>query len=105
MNLEYARSFKFGVVIFCSVLSSSICLAEEKKSKSSSVMELESYIVGDKEQPAISYFVPWKGSKTPDNLEWNVEEKNDKTLEPIDREVMLRSLEIYDQLNLESMPN
>ncbi len=84
---------------------STVCFAKEGKSKDSSVMELESYIVGDKEQPAVSYFVPWKGSQTPDNLQWNVQEKNDKTLEPIDREVMLRSLEIYKEMDLEGAPD
>ena len=70
--------------------------------KKETVLELESYIVGDKEQPAVSYFVPWQGTSAPDKLHWNIEDKNDKTLEVVDRDIMLRSIDIYNQLNLES---
>lgn len=66
------------------------------------VIELESYIVGDKEQPAVSYFVPWQGTSTPDKLHWNIEDKNDKTLNLVDRDVMIRSIEIYDEMDLEA---
>jgi len=69
------------------------------------LIELESYIVGDKEQPAVSYFVPWQGSSSPDKLHWNIEDKNDKTLDLVDREVMLRSMDIYEQLDLEAPVN
>lgn len=65
------------------------------------VLELESYIVGDKEQPAVSYFVPWQGTGAPDKLYWNIEDKNDKTLEVVDRDVMLRSIDIYNEMKLE----
>ena len=65
------------------------------------IIELESYIVGDKEQPAVSYFVPWKGTSAPDNLHWNIEDKNDKTLNLVDRDVRLRSIDIYNEMNLE----
>lgn len=65
-------------------------------------IKLESVFVGDKEQPAISYFIPWQGVGAPDNLQWNVEEKHDKALQAIDREIMLRSIQLYDQLQLET---
>lgn len=64
-------------------------------------MRLESTFVGDKEQPGVSYFIPWKGTSTPDKLHWNIENKNDKTLELIDRDVILRSTNIYNEMNLE----
>ncbi len=65
---------------------------------------LESTLVGDKEQPTVSYFIPWKGTGTPDNLHWNLEQKNDKTLDLIDRDIMVRSMSIYNELNMENIP-
>lgn len=85
----------FGAVLF--VISPLAIAADEAET----FVELESYIVGDKEQPAVSYFVPWQGTSAPDKLHWNIEDKNDKTLDLVDRDVMLRSIDIYDQMNLE----
>ncbi len=65
---------------------------------------LESTLVGDKEQPTVSYFIPWKGTGTPDNLHWNLEQKNDRTLDLIDRDIMVRSMSIYNELNMENVP-
>jgi len=65
-------------------------------------IRLESVITGDKEQPAVSYFIPWQGTKTPDKLQWNMESKHDGTVEAVDRAVMLRSMTIYDEMNLEN---
>ena len=62
---------------------------------------LESTFVGDKEQPAVSYFIPWKGNTTPDKLQWNIERKHDQTLQVIDREVLLNSMTIYNEMNLD----
>ena len=91
---------RFGIftcvmMLFC---TSTSIVAQKKET----VIELESYIVGDKEQPAVSYFVPWQGTKAPDKLHWNIEGKNDKTLELVDRDIMLRSIDIYNELNLET---
>ena len=63
---------------------------------------LESTFVGDKEQPSVSYFIPWKGNETPDKLRWNMEEKHDQALEIIDRDVLLNSMTIYNDMNLEN---
>lgn len=65
-------------------------------------IELESTIVGDKEQPAVSYFIPWQDVGTPDKLQWNIDRKHDDTLDLLDRDVMLRSMQVYDQMNLEN---
>lgn len=89
------RSIMRRIYLFLFGLLSFPCLAQE------TVIELESYIVGDKEQPAVSYFVPWKGTSAPDKLHWNIEDKNDQTLNLVDREVMLRSIDIYNELKLE----
>jgi hypothetical protein len=63
---------------------------------------LESTFVGDKEQPAISYFIPWKGNETPDKLQWNLEPKHDQTLQIVDRDVLVNSMNIYNEMNLEA---
>lgn len=70
----------------------------------SHVIELESVIIGDKEQPAVSYFVPWQDVGTPEKLQWNIDRKHDNTLDLLDRDVMLRSMKVYSQMNMEN-PN
>lgn len=65
-------------------------------------IRLQSIFTGDKEQPAVSYFMPWQGTRTPDKLQWNIENKYDSTLQPIDRDVMRRSIHIYQEMNLEN---
>lgn len=67
-------------------------------------IRLESQFVGDKEQPAVSYFVPWQGPDGGgDKLHQKVEEKYDHSLNAIDRDVMLRSMRIYNEMNLENV--
>lgn len=85
-----------------------IATAEENQSASNtqakgedSEIVLQSTFVGDKEQPAVSYFVPWKGSASPDKLRWNREPKNDQALDIVDREVMINSMTIYEEMELE----
>ncbi len=75
---------------------------KETASKEEPAIKLESVFVGDKEQPAISYFIPWQGVGTPDKLHWNVEEKHDKALDLVDRDIMLRSIHFYEEMQLES---
>ena len=75
---------------------------QEAEEKPNQAIKLESVFVGDKEQPAISYFIPWQGVGTPDKLYWNVEEKHDKALDLVDRDIMLRSIHFYGEMKLES---
>ncbi len=96
---------KPALILFC--ILSPLCLAQQdatssKNKKDESTLYLESTLVGDKEQPTVSYFIPWKGIGTPDNLHWNIEQKNDKTLDLIDRDVMVRSMSIYNELGMEN---
>lgn len=72
--------------------------------KNEEPIKLESHIVGDKEQPAVSYFVPWQEPGGTDKLYQNVEERYDSSLEAVDRDVMQRSMRIYDEMNLENNP-
>ncbi|WP_246125210.1 hypothetical protein [Exilibacterium tricleocarpae] len=66
------------------------------------LIKLESNFIGDKEQPSVSYFIPWKEIGTPDKLLWNIDSKYDKTLNLVDRQVLLRATGMYDEMNLES---
>ena len=70
------------------------CIAQEP-------IKLESQIVGDKEQPAVSYFVSWQGPSSTENLYRKEEDKYEKSIDTVDRDVMLRSMRIYDEMNLE----
>lgn len=65
-------------------------------------IRLQSTFIGDKEQPAVSYFVPWQGTSTPDKLQWSMENKHDATLEAVDRNVLHRTVTIYQEMQLES---
>ena len=65
-----------------------------------SVLKLESTFVGDREQPTVSYFVPWREMGSDGNLDWHIEDKYDQSLEVIDRDVVLRANEIYRQFGM-----
>jgi len=78
------------------LLSSSLMQAEEP-------IKLQSNFVGDKEQPAVSYFVPWQGPGGNDKLYRKEEDKYEKSIDAVDRDVMLRSMRIYNELNLEQV--
>jgi hypothetical protein len=78
------------------VLGTAISYAEEP-------IKLQSSFVGDKEQPAVSYFVPWQGPGGNDKLYRKEEDKYEKSIDAVDRDVMLRSMRIYNELNLEQV--
>lgn len=65
-------------------------------------IKLESKFVGDKEQPSVSYFVPWQGLGAPDKLYRNIEGSHDSTLTTVDRDVLNRSIRIYNEMDLEN---
>ena len=66
-------------------------------------IKLQSSFVGDKEQPAVSYFVPWEGPGGNDKLYRKEEDKYENSIDAVDRDVMLRSMRIYNELNLEQV--
>lgn len=76
--------------------------AKKKQTAKEGPIRLESVFVGDKEQPAVSYFIPWQGVGTPDKLHWNMERKNDDELKMVDRNVILRSIQLYNDMELET---
>ncbi|MGH1487063.1 MAG: hypothetical protein ACRBCI_12690 [Cellvibrionaceae bacterium] len=73
----------------------------DEKSPEDDLIRLESTFVGDKEQPSVSYFIPWKGTDSADDLRWQLERKNDDTLNLVDRDILLRSINIYNEMKLE----
>ena len=86
---------KLHLVFALSVLASA-AVADDSKIK------LESTFVGDKEQPSVSYFVPWQGIGAPDKLYRNIEGSHDATLSTVDRDVLVRSIRIYNVMDLEN---
>lgn len=114
MNLRTVVGLVLGASLALSVYGEEAKTEDLKKSAAkkeartkqsdepSGAIRLESVFVGDKEQPAISYFIPWQGVGAPDKLHWNVEEKHDKALESVDREIMLRSIHFYGEMKLEA---
>ena len=93
------------------IMFTSLSYADSKKSdknskkntkKTQSSLMIESNFIADKEQPSVSHFIAWQGVGSPDKLYWNVENKHDNTLELIDREVLLRSMNIYNEMKLET---
>ena len=90
------------LIIVALLTAASLVWAEDASEAPNQTILLESTFIGDKEQPAISYFIPWKGNTTPDKLQWNMEPKHDQTLQVVDRDVLLNSMNIYNEMNLES---
>lgn len=102
----------YEVIIFTMffTLFSGVSWSQEKQPKENEHKEkgpikLESNFIGDKEQPLVSYFIPWKEIGTPDKLQWELDSKYDKTLVLVDRKVMLRLTSMYQTMDLEqSLP-
>jgi hypothetical protein len=95
MNLNRVEHYwTTAIVIF--IFFPLTCWSDEEPIK------LQSNIIGDKEQPLVSYFIPWDEIGTPDNLLWNIDSKYDKTLELVDRKNLIRSSAMYNEMKLES---
>jgi len=83
--------------LLCFALVSCVSMA----SLADEPIKLESQFVGDKEQPAVSYFMSWQGPGSTEKLYRKEEDKYEKSIDTVDRDVMLRSMRIYDEMNLE----
>lgn len=64
-------------------------------------IDLESTFIGDKEQPSVSYFIPWKPPEGPDKLYRPIESISSNVLDPVDREVLARNIRFYNELSLD----
>jgi hypothetical protein len=78
---------------FCLLVSLPV-LAQER-------IDLESTFIGDKEQPSVSYITPWKPPEGPSKLYRPIQSISGNVLDPVDREVLARSIQYYDELSLE----
>ena len=63
-------------------------------------IDLESTFVGDREQPSVSYITPWKPPEGP-KLYRPIQSISGNVLAPVDRDVLARSIQYYDELSLE----
>lgn len=64
-------------------------------------VDLESTFVGDKEQPAVSFFIPWEQTKGPEDLYRPLRSISGNVLESVDKEVLERNVRFYGELALE----
>jgi len=82
------------LVVTLSILAPLCVMAQEQ-------IDLESTFVGDREQPSVSYITPWKPPEGPDKLYRPIKSISGNVLDPIDREVLARSIQFYNELSLE----
>jgi hypothetical protein len=68
-------------------------------------IDLESTFVGDREQPSVSYFIPWKSPEGPSKLYRPIKSISSNVLDPIDRDVLARNIKFYNELSLEGHHN
>lgn len=71
-------------------------------SRAEDAIDLESVFIGDKEQPSVSYFVPWKPPEGPGRLYRPIDSVAGNILDPVDREVHTRTMKFYGELSLEN---
>lgn len=64
-------------------------------------LHLETNVIADREQPKVSYFIPWKSTRGLDGLHWKLDPRNDDTLRVIDRNVLRRASGLYNSLDME----
>ncbi len=65
-------------------------------------IDLESTFVGDKEQPSVSYFIPWKPPEGPERLYRSITSVAGRVFEVVDRDIHSRTMRFYDELSLEA---
>jgi hypothetical protein len=83
------------------LLFAPLCLIVTSNLAAQDRIDLESTFIGDREQPAVSYITPWKPPEGPDKLYRPIRSISGSVLEPVDREVLARSIQYYDELSLE----
>jgi hypothetical protein len=64
-------------------------------------IDLESTFIGDREQPSVSYITPWKPPEGPSKLYRPIQSISGNVLDPVDRDVLARSIQYYGELSLE----
>jgi hypothetical protein len=64
-------------------------------------IDLESTFIGDREQPSVSYVIPWKAPEGPSKLYRPIKSISGNALDPLDRDVLARNIQFYNELSLE----
>ncbi|MBE0486582.1 hypothetical protein [Marinobacter sp.] len=91
-----ARGLRLGLLMLpCMASLSTGTVAQES-------IDLESTFLGDREQPSVSYFIPWKPTEGPENLYRAITSVSGQVFEPVDRDIHARTLRFYDELSLEA---
>lgn len=83
----------------CALVLASLALSPLAQGQDN--IDLESTFVGDKEQPSVSYFIPWKPPEGPEKLYRSISSVAGKVFEVVDRDVHSRTMRFYDELSLE----
>ena len=78
-----------------------LCLLAPAFAAAQELIDLESTFVGDREQPSVSYIIPWKPPEGPDGLYRPIRSISANALDPLDREVLARNIRFYNELSLE----
>ncbi len=81
------------------LISGSLALAQDHLAQGN--IDLESTFVGDKEQPSVSYFIPWKPPEGPGKLYRSITSVSGKVFDVVDRDVHARTMQFYNELQLE----
>jgi hypothetical protein len=82
-------------------IAAMLCLLAPLGTLAQERIDLESTFVGDKEQPSVSYITPWKPPEGPSKLYRPIKSISGNILDPVDRDVLARSIQYYDELSLE----
>jgi len=83
------------------IITATLCMFASLGAVAQERIDLESTFVGDKEQPSVSYITPWKPPEGPSRLYRPIKSISGNVLDPVDREVLARSIQFYDELSLE----
>ncbi|GLS25517.1 hypothetical protein [Marinibactrum halimedae] len=92
---------KWSPYFLLSILMAPFFVSAESSEEEPNI-RLESSFIGDKEQPSVSYFIPWEEIGTPDKLRWKIGSSYDETLSVVDRPIFIRSITVYQEMNLEN---
>ena len=83
------------------IITATLCMIAPLGAVAQERIDLESTFVGDKEQPSVSYITPWKPPEGPSRLYRPIKSISGNVLDPVDRDVLVRSIQFYDELSLE----
>jgi hypothetical protein len=83
------------------IITATLCLLAPMSAVAVERIDLESTFVGDKEQPSVSYFIPWKPPEGPSKLYRPIKSISGNALDPVDRDVLVRNIQFYNELSLE----